>query len=103
MDPEAQYSVQETVEAIEAQLREAEQRLQAKKVQIVLLEVAPNMRRHVVGPQGETLRKLAQEHPSVKVTVPPPSDTQSPSISIRGPRDETAAVEGFIKARLHAV
>lgn len=69
----------------------------------MLMEVAPNMRRHVVGPQGETLRKLTQEYPSVRVMVPPPSDTQSRNVTIRGTRDEVSAVEGCIRAHLQAV
>ncbi|MPC70185.1 Vigilin [Portunus trituberculatus] len=84
------------LQAVEEKLREAEQRRQERKV-----EVPPDMRRLVVGPRGETLRRLAQEHPAVRVTVPPPSDTQTASVTIRGPRLEVAVVADCIRACLN--
>ena len=91
------------LEDVEAKLQQEEELRQAKKIRVVKLDVAPNMRRHVVGPGGETLRRLAQEHPSVRVMVPPPSDTHTGSVKIRGPRDEAAAVQNCLKARLQEV
>ncbi|MPC53512.1 hypothetical protein E2C01_047406 [Portunus trituberculatus] len=60
------------LQAIGEKLREAEQRRQESKRVVIKVEVPPNMRRHVVGPRGEALRRLAQEHPAVRVTVPTP-------------------------------
>ena len=90
------------LQAVEEKLREAQQRRQERKRVVLRVEVAPDMRRHVVGPRGETLSRLAQEHPAVRVTVPPPSDTRTASVSIRGPRDEAAVVADCIKACVQA-
>ena len=40
-----------------------------------LLDVAPHMRRVIVGPRGATLRQVQQEFPGVRVFVPPPLNT----------------------------
>ena len=66
------------------------QNIERRQAQVceVLLEVAPSMRCHVVGPRGEALTKLAQEHPSFRVTVPFPTDTKTGTITIRGPPAE---------------
>ncbi|MPC68343.1 Vigilin [Portunus trituberculatus] len=90
------------LQAVEDKLREAEQRRQERKIVSLKVEVAPRMRRLVVGPGGETLRKLAQEHPAVSVTVPSPSDTQTASVTIRGPRLEAAVVADCVKACVQA-
>ncbi|MPC66777.1 hypothetical protein E2C01_060930 [Portunus trituberculatus] len=47
------------LQAVEEKLLGAEQRRQERKVVSLKVEVAPPMRRHVVSPGGETLRKLA--------------------------------------------
>ena len=78
------------------------ERRQAQVCQVVL-EVAPSMRCHVVGFRGEALTKLAQEHPSVRVTVPFPTDTKTGTITIRGPPAEVSAVKDSIAARLQVV
>ncbi|MPC71117.1 hypothetical protein E2C01_065386 [Portunus trituberculatus] len=90
------------LQAIEKKLREAEQRRQERKIVVTKVEVPPDMRRHVVGPRGEMLRRLAQEHPAVRVTVPPPSDTHTASVRIMGPRHEAALVADCISASVHA-
>lgn len=87
---------------IEAKLREAAQRRQAM-VHEELLQVAPSMRRYVVGAGGEALVRLAQEHPSVRVAVPPPTDTTTTSITIRGPPAQVTAVKNIITSRLRVV
>ncbi|MPC70429.1 hypothetical protein E2C01_064678 [Portunus trituberculatus] len=74
---------------MEEKLREAEQLLSY-------------MRHQVVGPRGETLRRLAQEYPAVRMTVPPHSDTRTASVSIRGPRLEAAVVADCVSARVQA-
>ena len=90
------------LQAIEVKMREAEQLRQSRKRVVVKVQVPLDMRRHVVGPGGETLRRLAQEHPDVTVTVPRPSDTQTSTVSIRGPRGEADVVAECIKARVQA-
>ena len=90
------------LEAIDTQLREAAKRRHGNSVR-VSVDVAPNMRRHVVGPGGEEVARLAQQHPGVRVSVPPSSDKTSTTVTIRGPPDEVTAVQGCITARLHAV
>mgnify|MGYP001763343269 CR=1 FL=1 len=90
------------LQAVEEKLREAEQRRQERKIVSLKVEVAPPMRRHVVGPGGETLRRLAQEHPAVSVTVPSPSNTQTASVTIRGPRLEAAVVADCVRACVQA-
>ena len=72
----------------------------AQETVTVVLQVAPNMRGHVVGHGGEALRTLAREYPSVRVTVPPPRDTQTTTITIRGVPVQVTAVQGCISARL---
>ena len=62
------------------------------------------MRRYVVGARGEALMRLAQEHPSVRVSVPPPTDTTTSTITIRGLKAaEVTAVRDAITARLQVV
>ncbi|XP_063857355.1 serine/arginine repetitive matrix protein 1-like [Scylla paramamosain] len=90
------------LQAIEENLREAEQLRQERKRTVLKVQVAPHMRRHVVGPRGETLKRLAQEHPTVRVTVPPPSNTRTTSVSIKGPRNEAAVVADCIMACVQA-
>ena len=68
----------------------------------VVMQVAPHMRCHVIGQRGETILKLRQDYPGVKVTVPPPRDTQTPTITIRGPPAQVTAVQGCITACLNA-
>ena len=41
----------------------------------VALHVPPKRRQHVIGPRGETIRRLCHAYPSVRLTVPPPQDT----------------------------
>ncbi|MPC25433.1 Vigilin [Portunus trituberculatus] len=65
------------LQAIEEKLREAEQRRQENKKVVIKVEVPSDMRRHVVGPRGEVLRRLSQEHLTVMVKVPPRSDNRT--------------------------
>ena len=58
---------------------------------------------HVVGSGAEELIQLAQQHPGVKVSMPPSSDKTSTTVTIREPPDEVTTVKGCITARLHAV
>ena len=90
------------LQAVEEKLRQAEQRRQARKTVVVKVEVAPYMRGHVVGYRGDALRRLAQEHPAVTVMVPRPGNTRTATVSIRGPRDEAAAVADCVRARVQA-
>ena len=90
------------LQAVEERLRQAEQRRQERRRVVVKVEVPPAMRCHVVGPRGQTLRRLAQEHPAVRVTVPPPSDTRTATVTISGPRHEAAKVADCIRASVHA-
>ena len=98
----AAKDITDRLEAIDTQLREAAKRYHGNSVRVVV-HVAPNMRRHVVGPGAEEITRLAQQHPGVKVSVPPSSDKNSTTVTIRGPPDEVTAVQGYITARLHAV
>ncbi|MPC17407.1 hypothetical protein E2C01_010262 [Portunus trituberculatus] len=90
------------LQAIEEKLREADQRRQERKIVTLKVKVQPDMRRHVVGPRGETLRRLAQEHPAVRVMVPSPSDTQTTNVSIIGPRLKAALVADCIRMVVQA-
>lgn len=95
----AAKAISSHLEVIEAQARRAAAQKQAQ-VTKELLQVAPGMRRLVVGHGGAGLRGLSQEHPGVTVTVPPPDDTTTDTISIRGPPAGVAAAVRDIKARL---
>ncbi|MPC10180.1 Vigilin [Portunus trituberculatus] len=86
----------------EENLHRAEARCQERQRVVVKVEVPPTMRRHVVGGGGEALRRLAQAHPAVRVTVPPPSDTRTASVTISGPRQEAALAADRIKASVQA-
>ena len=90
------------LQAAEEKLRQAEQRRQARKTVVLKVEVAPHMRGHVVGYRGEALRRLVEEYPTVTVMVPRPSNTQTTSVSVRGPRGEADAVVERIKACVQA-
>ena len=83
---------------IESKLREAVERRQAQKQQMreVQMEVAPGMRRRVAGAGGEALIRLEQEHPSVRVIVPPRNDTTTGTITLRGPLAQATAVRDTI-------
>ncbi|KAG0716607.1 hypothetical protein GWK47_009244 [Chionoecetes opilio] len=86
---------------IEVKTREAaERRRQRQAACVAVVEVATDLRRHVVGPGGAALLKLAQEHPGVRVTVPPPTDTTTKTVTIRGPPAQVAAVKDTIATRL---
>ncbi|XP_050701276.1 titin-like isoform X11 [Eriocheir sinensis] len=98
----ASREVAARLQEIEAQLREAA-RLRQQAVATAVLDVAPNRRRLVVGPGGEELLKLQQQHPGVRVSVPPAIDTESRSVTIRGPPAEVRAVQAKIKNRLAAI
>ncbi|XP_050695556.1 uncharacterized protein LOC126985117 isoform X2 [Eriocheir sinensis] len=98
----ASREVAARLQAIEAQIREAALRRQ-EAVTTAVLDVAPNRRRLVVGPGGEELIKLQQQHPGVRVSVPPAIDTESSSVTIRGPPAEVRAVQAKIKNRLAAI
>ena len=90
------------LEVIDTQLREAAKRRHGNSVR-VSVDVASNIPRHVVGPWGEEVTRLAQQHPGVKVLVPSSSDKTSTTVTIRSPSDEVTAVQGYITARLHVV
>ena len=74
----------------------------AQETVTVVLQVAPNMRGHVVGHGGEVLRTLAREYPGVRVMVPPRRDIQTTTVTIRGLPAQVTAVHGCISARLKA-
>lgn len=95
----AAKAISSHLEVIEAQVRRAAAQKQAQVTE-ELLQVAPGMRRLVVGHGGAMLRRLSQEHPGVTVTVPPPNDITTGTISIRGPPAGVAAAMRDIKARL---
>ncbi|XP_050711232.1 uncharacterized protein LOC126995588 isoform X2 [Eriocheir sinensis] len=95
----ASREVAKRLQVIEAQIREAARRRQ-ETVATAVLDVAPNRRRLVVGPGGEELLKLKQQHPGVRVSVPPSIDTESRSVTISGPPAEVRAVQAKIKNRL---
>ncbi|XP_050735859.1 uncharacterized protein LOC127008196 isoform X2 [Eriocheir sinensis] len=98
----ASQEVAARLQAIEAQIREAA-RIRQQAVATAVLDVAPNRRRLVVGPGGEELLKLQQQHPGVRVSVPPAIDTESRSVTITGPPAEVRAVQAKIKNRLAAI
>ncbi|XP_050701512.1 E3 ubiquitin-protein ligase RNF12-B-like isoform X27 [Eriocheir sinensis] len=98
----ASQEVAARLQEIEAQLREAA-RLRQQAVATAVLDVAPNRRRLVVGPGGEELLKLQQQHPGVRVSVPPAIDMESRSVTITGPPAEVRAVQAKIKNRLAAI
>ncbi|XP_050701382.1 enolase-phosphatase E1-like isoform X15 [Eriocheir sinensis] len=98
----ASREVAARLQEIEAQIREAA-RLRQQAVATAVLDVAPNRRRLVVGPGGEELLKLQQQHPGVRVSVPPAIDTESRSVTITGPPAEVRAVQAKIKNRLAAI
>ncbi|KAG0720923.1 Vigilin [Chionoecetes opilio] len=87
---------------IEAKTLEAAERRRQRQACEEVLEVAPDLRRHVVGPGGEALLKLAQEYPGVRVKVPPPTDTTTKTVTIRGPPAQVSAVKDRIVSRLQA-
>lgn len=87
------------LEVIEAEVRRAAAQKRAEVAE-ELLQVAPSMRRLVVGQGGAWLRRLTQEHPGVTVMVPPPTDTTTHTVSIRGPPARVTAAMSAIKARL---
>ncbi len=89
------------LQVVETQLRKANARHRAA-VRELQVEVASHMRRHVVGPGGEALRRLAQEFPAVRVMVPPPTDIRTGTVTIRGPPAEAAAVRRRIVTSLQA-
>ncbi|KAG0730501.1 hypothetical protein GWK47_028117 [Chionoecetes opilio] len=49
------------------------------------------MRRHVIGPRGETVDKLCQQYPSLVVHVPPPHDTLSQEVVLQGLKSQVSA------------
>ncbi|XP_050735850.1 ribosome-binding protein 1-like isoform X3 [Eriocheir sinensis] len=98
----ASQEVAARLQTIEAQIREAA-RIRQQAVATAVLDVAPNRRRLVVGPGGEELLKLQQQHPGVRVSVPPAIDTESRSVTITGPPAEVRAVQAKIKNRLAAI
>ncbi|MPC63912.1 Dynein heavy chain-like protein [Portunus trituberculatus] len=55
------------------------------KVTEVEVPVEPQMRRHIVGPSGATLRELLREFDGVSVAVPPPRDAVTRTVTLRGP------------------
>ena len=69
----------------------------------VTMPVAPNRRRHVLGPGGETLHALLHDYQGVQVMVPPPKDTEAQTISIVGPKDQVSAVTAAISRHLEEV
>ncbi|XP_045114004.1 neurofilament medium polypeptide-like [Portunus trituberculatus] len=63
--------------------------------------VAPPMRRCIVGPRGATLRQVHQQFAGVRVTVPPPKDTVTATVRVRGPPRQVAAAVAHLKGLLH--
>ena len=69
----------------------------------VALRVPPKRRQHVIGPRGETIRRLRHEYPSVRVTVPPPQDTQCQEVTLDGPKNQVTAAARDITEHLAAI
>ena len=71
----------------------------------VILQVPPKRRRHVViGPRGEMIRKLlCQEYPSVRVSVPPPLDSQCQEVTLDGLKSQVIAAARHITHHLEAI
>ena len=69
----------------------------------VVLQVLPNMRRHVIGPRGQTLQRLRQEYLSVRVSVPPPQDTVSGKVVLEGLKSEVPAAAKDITCHLQNI
>ena len=67
------------------------------------LPVAPNRRRHVMGPGGEALRTILQEYKEVRVVVPPTENLEAQHIAISGPEDQVSAVAAAITRHLQEV
>ena len=63
--------------------------------------VAPNMRRCIVGPGGATLREVHHRFAGVRVTVPPPKDTVTATVRVRGPQQQVAAAVTHLEGLLH--
>ncbi|MPC38168.1 Vigilin [Portunus trituberculatus] len=67
----------------------------------VAVPVAPPMRRCIVGPRGATLQEVHQQFAGVRVTVPPPKDTVTTTVKVRGPPRQVAAAVAHLKGLLH--
>ena len=63
--------------------------------------VLPSMRRCIVGHRGATLQEVHQRFAGVRVTVPPPKDTVTATVKVRGPKQQVAAAVAHLKGLLH--
>ena len=69
----------------------------------VALHVPPKRRQHVIGPRGETIRRLQHAYPSVRLTVPPPQDTQCQEVTLDGLKSQVTAAARDITEHLEAI
>lgn len=87
---------------VEATIEETKAARKARKKDRtkVTVPVAPNIRRHVVGSGGETLRNLQKEFEGVRITVPPPEDKETRHITLEGPKESVTAAATVIACRV---
>ena len=57
----------------------------------------------MVGSAGVTLRTLLKEYPDVTVTVPPPTDRESCTVELKGPRRQVTGASAALNTSLQAV
>ena len=69
----------------------------------MFVEVAPKMRRHVVGLRGDILRALQQEHCGVRVTVPLPHDLHTSTVMLEGSKSGVAAAAHKINSCIQGI
>ncbi|KAK8380197.1 hypothetical protein O3P69_016675 [Scylla paramamosain] len=80
---------------VQALLRDAE-------VVEAQVEVAPEQRRHVVGPGGATVRRLRRQFPDVTVGVPATGNRTAHVVRLKGPRRQVTGAQAFVQACLEA-
>ena len=85
----------------EADRRRAK-RAQTWRVEVVV-PVAPDRRRFVVGSGGKVLQTLLQDYADVRVSVPPPKDTEAVGVTVVGPKGQVDAVCAAISRHLQQV
>lgn len=64
----------------------------------ISLKMDPKMHRYIVNPSGEMLGRLAKEHSSIRVNVPPSDDTNTRIGTLSRPKEKVAAVKESITA-----
>ena len=69
----------------------------------VALRVPPKRRQHIIGPRGETIRRLCHQYPSLHVTVPSPQDTQCQEVTLDGLKSQVTAAARDITEHLEAI